>query len=101
MSKRTESISDGTEGLSKNFSEDAALAFVDVHGNRYMKTVSYHIQKLLSKEKLLELCYEAHKDHLGLLIYFCDKYLCYQKYVPRAVEIMEKLIRTRRYRKGI
>lgn len=100
MSKEQRVFLTGQKAYLRIFSEDAALAFVDVHGNRYMKTVSYHIQKLLSKEKLLELCYEAHKDHLGLLIYFCDKYLCYQKYVPRAVEIMEKLIRTADIVKG-
>lgn len=76
------------------YSEDAAVVFADISGNRYMQTVNYRIQKLLVKEDLLKLCYEVHSDHLGLLIYYNDRYFRYRKYQDKAAQVMEKLIKT-------
>lgn len=77
----------------KIYSEDVALVFEDVYGNRYIKSVNYRIKKLFVKEEWMELCYEAHSDQLGLMIYLGDGYFKYRKYTQKAVEVMEKLVK--------
>lgn len=74
------------------YSEDAAVVFCDIYGNRYIQTVSYQKKKLLQMESLLKICYEIKQDTLGLQIYFNDKYFRYRKYADKAIEIMEKLV---------
>lgn len=84
----------GGKAYVRIYSEDAAVVFADMSGNRYMQTVNYQLKKLLSQEELLKICYEIHPDNLGLLIHFNDKYFRYRKYQDKAPDIMEKLIRT-------
>lgn len=76
------------------YSEDAVIVFADISGNRYMKTVTYQMKKLLSQDEILKICYEIQPDNLGLLIYFNDKYFRYRKYQEKIVEVMEKLVMT-------
>lgn len=84
----------GGKAYVRIYSEDAAVVFADMNGNRYMHTVNYQLKKLVSQEEMLKMCYEMQPDNLGLLIYFNDKYFRYRKYQDKAVEVMEKLIMT-------
>ncbi len=74
------------------YSEDAAIVFCDLHGNRYMKTVEHRVEHLVRSEEMLKICYEMHPEHLGNLIYIWDQYLRYRKYADKAKEVMERLI---------
>lgn len=74
------------------FSEDAAIVFCDVHGNRYMQTVEYQMEHLVEMEALLKMCFEMQEDHLGNLIFILDQYLRYRKYQDKAISVMEKLV---------
>lgn len=85
----------GKRAYVRIYSEDAAVVFADINGNRYMQTVKYQMKKLLSQEEILKICYEIQPDNLGLLIYFNDRYFRYRKYKEKAVQVMEKLVITR------
>ncbi len=85
----------GKRAYVRIYSEDAAVVFADINGNRYMQTVKYQMKKLLSQEEILKICYEIQPDNLGLLIYFNDRYFRYRKYKEKAVQVMEKLVVTR------
>lgn len=85
----------GRRAYVRIYSEDAAVVFADINGNRYMQTVKYQMKKLLSQEEILKICYEIEPDNLGLLVYFNDRYFRYRKYKEKAVQVMEKLVVTR------
>lgn len=85
----------GKKAYVRIYSEDAAVVFADINGNRYMQTVKYQMKKLLSQEEILKICYEIQPDNLGLLIYFNDRYFRYRKYKEKVVQVMEKLVVTR------
>ncbi len=80
------------------YSSDAAVVFEDVHGNRFLQTVSYQKKKLLQMEELLLQMYHVHPDKLGLLIYLNDMYFKYRKFSNIAIEVMERLVKVHNIR---
>lgn len=73
------------------YTEDAAVIFEDIWGNRHYQSVEYEKHKLFDMEEYLKMCYEMSQDNRNLVLYFGDRYLKYRKNAGKSIEILKAL----------
>lgn len=74
------------------YTEDEAIIFEDLYGNRYNKSVKYTKTKLLDMEEYLKMCYEISTGNKSLALYFCDRYLKYRKNPEKSISILKYIL---------
>ncbi len=75
------------------YTEDVAVVFEDMKGNRYCRTINYEKERLLDMEENLRLCYEMSEENEMLTLYFADKYLKYKKNPDKSIEILKSIVK--------
>ncbi len=71
------------------YTEDAAVLFEDIYGNRFLKSVNHSMEKLLDMEDYLKLCCEISLADNGLILHVADRYLKYKKEPEKAVSMLK------------
>lgn len=75
------------------YTEDAAVVFEDIKGNRFSRAVEYSKTKLLDIDDYLKMCYEMIPDNRALVLYFGDKYLKYRKNPDKSIAVLKTILR--------
>ncbi len=71
------------------YTEDAAVLFEDIHGNRFLKSVEHTMEKLMDMEDYLKLCCEISLADNGLILHVADRYLKYKKEPEKAISMLK------------
>lgn len=87
------------------FMDEYNIAFEDVEGRRYMRTVAYSMDKLMDESEFIKECYEMNPDNAKILMNRSERALKYQMIDDTSIEIFKRTLRIRsihnEYRKNI
>ncbi|MEE0751935.1 DUF5717 family protein [Frisingicoccus sp.] len=87
------------------FMDEYNIAFEDVEGRRYMRTVDYSMDKLMDETEFIKECYEMNPDNARILMNRSERALKYQMIDDTSIEIFKRTLRIRsihnEYRKNI
>lgn len=71
------------------YSENPAIIFEDLYGNRYVKSFEYEVKHLLDGEDFLKICYEISAADIYLSLYFTDRFLRYHEDGDKSIGILQ------------
>ena len=71
------------------YTDNAAIIYVDLYGNRYTEGEYGTVTKLMNLEQYMQFCFDISVKSDGMLLYFCDKYLNYGKNNGNSIEILK------------
>lgn len=74
------------------YTEEPAIIFIDINGNRYCKSVEYSMHKLMDMEDYLKICYEITAEDMGLTLYYADKYVRLHQNPEKSIGILKYII---------
>lgn len=80
------------------FTEDAIIMFTDRSGNRYMKTISYTVEKLYDNRELSEISYEKNADNIYQMAKMCEQSLKYHKNIPEGITVFRDVLKREEFR---
>ncbi len=87
------------------FMDEYNIAFEDLEGRRYMRTVAYSMDKLMDESEFIKECYEMNPDNAKILMNRSERALKYQMIDDTSIEIFKRTLRIRsihnEYRKNI
>lgn len=87
------------------FMDEYNIAFEDMEGHRYMRTVEYSMEKLMDESEFMKECYEMNPDNAKILMNRSERALKYQMIDDTSIEIFKRTLRIRsihnEYRKNI
>lgn len=83
-------ISDGTAYVHL-YTEDPVVILLDKDGNRYARSISYVLDRILELDEYLNICQTIVPQHQYLALYFTEKYLSYRNNPTKSVDIFKRV----------
>ena len=75
------------------FMDEYNIMFEDADGNRYMRTISYTLDKLMDDSEFIKECYELHPESAKVLMNRSERALKYQLIDDTSVEIFKRTLK--------
>ena len=75
------------------FMDEYNIAFEDMDGNRYMRTVEYTMDKLMDESEFIKDCYELCSENVKVLMNRSEQALKYQMIDDTSIEIFKRTLK--------
>lgn len=75
------------------FTENPAISFTDINGNRYVKTVQYRIVEMFQNiDDFIKMAYELSQDNVGVVLRLIEQYMQYRNINSHTIDVLKSAL---------